>query len=64
MRRLNFSVFRQILFADQAVEKQESGRQTRRAAMRQAQHIKPYVSIGGSRATLDGVLRRSFSTAC
>jgi len=32
--------------------------------MRQAQHIKPYVSIGGTRATLDGVLRRSFSTAC
>jgi hypothetical protein len=48
----------------QDVEKQESGRQARRAAMRQAQHIQAYVSIGESRATLHGGLRRSFSTAC
>jgi hypothetical protein len=45
-------------------KKQESGRQARRAAMRQAQHIQAYVSIGESRATLNGSLRRSFSTAC
>jgi len=44
----------------QAFEKQESGRQARRAAMRQAQHIQSYVSIGESRATLNGGLRRSF----
>ncbi|MDD2317078.1 MAG: hypothetical protein PHD57_07005 [Desulfobacterales bacterium] len=48
----------------QGVEKQESGRQARRAAIRQAQHIQAYVSIGESRATLNGGLRRSFSTAC
>jgi len=48
----------------QDVEKQESGRQARRAAMRQAQHIQAYVSIGESRATLNGGLRRGFSTAC
>jgi small-conductance mechanosensitive channel len=48
----------------QGVEKQESGRQARRAAMRQAQHIQAYVSIGESRATLNGGLGRSFSTAC
>ena len=48
----------------QGVEKQESGRQARRAAMRQAQHIQAYVSIGESRATLHGGLRCSFSTAC
>jgi hypothetical protein len=29
--------------------------------MRQAQHIRAYVSIGESRATLNGGLRRSFS---
>jgi hypothetical protein len=32
--------------------------------MRQAQHIQTYVSIGESRATLNGGLRRGFSTAC
>jgi hypothetical protein len=49
---------------EQGVKKQESGRQARRAAMRQAQHIQAYVSIGESRATLDGGLMRSFSTPC
>jgi len=44
------------------LKKQESGRQTRRAAMRQAQHIQAHVSIGDSRATLDSDLRRSFLT--
>jgi len=48
----------------QGVEKQGSGRQARRAAIRQAQHIQAYVSIGESRATLNGGLRRSFSTPC
>ena len=48
----------------QGVEKQESGRQARRATMRQAQHIQAYVSIGESRATPNGGLGRSFSTAC
>jgi len=48
----------------QGVEKQESGRQARRAAMRQARHIQAYVSIGESRATVNGGLRRGFSTAC
>jgi hypothetical protein len=48
----------------EGVEKQESGRQARRAAKRQAQHIQAYVSIGENRATLNGDLRRSFSTAC
>jgi len=46
------------------VLKKESGRQARRAAMRQAQHIQAYVSIGESRSTLNGGLGRSFSTAC
>jgi hypothetical protein len=47
----------------QGVEKQELDRQARRAAMRQAQHIQAYVSIGESCATLNGGLRHSFSTA-
>jgi len=49
---------------EQGFEKQESGSQARRAAIRQAQHIQAYVSIGESRATQNGGLRRSFSTAC
>jgi len=48
----------------QGVEKQGSGRQARRATIRQAQHIQAYVSIGESPATLNGGLRRSFSRPC
>jgi len=48
----------------QGVEKQESGSQARRAAIRQARHIQAYVGIGESRATRHGGLRRSFLTAC
>jgi hypothetical protein len=48
----------------QAVEKQESGPQTRCAAMQEAQHIQAYASIGESHVTLDGGLGRSFSTIC
>jgi len=44
---------------EQAFEKQESGRQVRRAAIRQAQPVQ-----GESRATTHGGLRRRFSTAC
>jgi len=65
--RLEFESIKSFTFQgipQQGVEKQESGRQARRAAMRQAQHIQAYVSIGESRATLNGGLRRSFSTAC
>jgi len=50
--------------SNRVLKKQESGRQAKRAAIRQAQHIQAYVSIGESRATLNGGLRRSFSTAC
>ncbi|MDD2318236.1 MAG: hypothetical protein PHD57_12935 [Desulfobacterales bacterium] len=40
---------RNRFFLQQGVEKQDSGRQERRAAMRQAQHIQAYVSTGETR---------------
>ena len=49
---------------DQAVEKQETGRQTRRATMRQGRHIQTYASIDESRATLNGGIRGGFSAVC
>jgi hypothetical protein len=63
-RRGRAWIFFGVEKCEQGVEKQESGRQARRTAMRQTQHIQAYVSIGESRTTLNGGLRRSFSTAC
>jgi hypothetical protein len=48
----------------QGVEKQASGRQPRRAAFWEAQHISEYVGIYNIRTTPDHGLRRSFSTPC
>jgi hypothetical protein len=48
----------------QCVEKQASGRQSRRAAFWKAQHIHQYVSIYKIRTTPDQGLRRGFSTPC
>jgi hypothetical protein len=48
----------------QGVDQQESGCQTRRAAMLKARRIPACVRNDPSRATLLGGLRRDFSAAC